>query len=62
MSFRYSSQDGNGPFGFGWSLGVSQISRRTDKGGALLAGAWQRRFAAHLRQNPGITPCQCRSG
>ncbi|MFJ2493841.1 SpvB/TcaC N-terminal domain-containing protein [Pseudomonas iridis] len=30
MSFRYSSQDGNGPFGFGWSLGVSQISRRTD--------------------------------
>lgn len=32
MSLGYSSQDGNGPFGFGWSLGVSQISRRTDKG------------------------------
>lgn len=32
LSLTYSSQSGNGPFGIGWSLGISQISRRTNKG------------------------------
>ncbi|NNA56988.1 SpvB/TcaC N-terminal domain-containing protein [Pseudomonas koreensis] len=32
LSLAYSSQTGNGPFGIGWSLGISQISRRTHKG------------------------------
>ena len=32
LSLSYSSQAGNGPFGIGWSLGLSQISRRTNKG------------------------------
>ena len=32
LSLTYSSQAGNGPFGIGWSLGLGQISRRTNKG------------------------------
>jgi len=32
LSLTYSSQAGNGPYGIGWSLGVGQISRRTNKG------------------------------
>ncbi|CAI8963973.1 SpvB/TcaC N-terminal domain-containing protein [Pseudomonas serboccidentalis] len=32
LSLTYSSQAGNGPFGAGWSTGVSLISRRTNKG------------------------------
>lgn len=32
LSLTYSSQTGNGPFGLGWDLGVSQIRRRTNKG------------------------------
>ncbi|QXI16735.1 SpvB/TcaC N-terminal domain-containing protein [Pseudomonas hamedanensis] len=32
LSLSYSSQTGNGPFGVGWGLGLSQISRRTNKG------------------------------
>src|SRR4051812_11656850 len=32
LSLNYDSGAGNGPFGFGWSLGVSAISRKTDKG------------------------------
>ena len=32
LSLTYSSQAGNGPYGIGWSLGLSQISRRTNKG------------------------------
>ncbi|MBP5955354.1 toxin [Pseudomonas anatoliensis] len=32
LSLSYSSQTGNGPFGVGWSLGLSQISLRTHKG------------------------------
>ncbi|MFJ7314045.1 SpvB/TcaC N-terminal domain-containing protein [Pseudomonas sp. NPDC098747] len=32
LSLTYSSQAGNGPFGLGWSLGLSQISRRTNQG------------------------------
>ncbi|WP_277759038.1 SpvB/TcaC N-terminal domain-containing protein [Pseudomonas sp. A34-9] len=32
LSLTYSSQAGNGPFGVGWGLGLSQISRRTNKG------------------------------
>lgn len=32
LSLSYSSQTGNGPFGVGWSLGLGQISRRTNKG------------------------------
>ena len=28
----YDSGTGNGPFGFGWSLGVPSIARKTDKG------------------------------
>lgn len=32
LSLTYDSGTGNGPFGFGWSLGLAQISRRTDRG------------------------------
>ncbi|HEV8321088.1 MAG TPA: SpvB/TcaC N-terminal domain-containing protein, partial [Myxococcota bacterium] len=32
LSLTYDSGAGNGPFGFGWSLGVPSISRKTDKG------------------------------
>jgi RHS repeat-associated protein len=32
LSLGYDSGAGNGPFGFGWSLGLPQISRKTDKG------------------------------
>jgi len=32
LALRYDSGSGNGPFGFGWSLDLPQITRRTDKG------------------------------
>jgi hypothetical protein len=32
LSLQYSSGNGNGPFGMGWSLSVPQISRKTDRG------------------------------
>src|SRR5712691_1709733 len=32
LSLSYDSGAGNGAFGFGWSLSVPSITRRTDKG------------------------------
>lgn len=32
LSLSYDSGTGNGPFGFGWSLSVPKISRKTDRG------------------------------
>ncbi|WP_018440979.1 SpvB/TcaC N-terminal domain-containing protein [Trinickia symbiotica] len=32
LSLTYDSGSGNGPFGFGWSLAINSISRKTDKG------------------------------
>lgn len=32
LSLAYDSGAGNGPFGFGWSLSVPSITRKTDKG------------------------------
>ncbi len=32
LAFSYDSGGGNGPFGLGWSLGLPQITRKTDKG------------------------------
>ena len=32
LSLGYSSGNGNGPFGLGWSLGVPGVSRKTSKG------------------------------
>src|SRR5438093_879131 len=32
LSLSYDSGAGNGPFGFGWSLGLPSITRKTDKG------------------------------
>lgn len=32
LSLSYDSGSGNGPFGFGWSLDLPSITRRTDKG------------------------------
>src|SRR6266702_548464 len=32
LSLSYDSGAGNGPFGFGWSLGIQSITRKTDKG------------------------------
>ena len=32
LSLTYDSGSGNGPFGFGWSLSVNSITRKTDKG------------------------------
>ncbi|MBK8639514.1 MAG: toxin [Chromatiaceae bacterium] len=32
LSLNYDSGAGNGPFGFGWALGLPQITRKTDKG------------------------------
>src|SRR3954454_12680917 len=32
LSLSYDSGAGNGPFGFGWSLSVPFITRKTDKG------------------------------
>ncbi len=32
LSLSYDSGSSNGPFGFGWSLGIPSITRKTDKG------------------------------
>jgi hypothetical protein len=32
LSLSYDSGSGNGPFGFGWSLSIPAITRKTDKG------------------------------
>src|SRR5947209_20127608 len=32
LSLGYSTGNGNGPFGVGWSLGVPGVSRKTSKG------------------------------
>ncbi len=32
ISISYDSGAGNGPFGFGWSLSLPAITRKTDKG------------------------------
>lgn len=32
LSLAYDSGAGNGPFGFGWSLSLPTITRKTDKG------------------------------
>ncbi|SDT37109.1 SpvB/TcaC N-terminal domain-containing protein [Pseudomonas prosekii] len=32
LTLSYSSQSGNGPFGIGWNLSLSAITRQTDKG------------------------------
>lgn len=32
LALSYDSGSGNGPFGFGWSLSVQSITRKTDKG------------------------------
>src|SRR3954453_18883517 len=32
LSLSYDSGAGNGPFGFGWSLSLPTITRKTDKG------------------------------
>jgi hypothetical protein len=32
LSLTYDSGAGNGPFGFGWSLSLPAITRKTDKG------------------------------
>jgi RHS repeat-associated protein len=32
LTVNYDSGAGNGPFGFGWSLSLARITRRTDKG------------------------------
>src|SRR5262249_32266148 len=37
LSLSYDSGSGNSPFGFGWSLPINAISRKTDKGLPLYA-------------------------
>src|SRR5262249_14213749 len=32
LSLSYDSGTGNGPFGFGWNLSISAVTRKTDKG------------------------------
>src|SRR5882724_10460088 len=32
LALSYDSGAGNGPYGFGWSLGYPTITRRTDRG------------------------------
>jgi hypothetical protein len=32
LSLSYDSGSGNGPFGFGWTLSLPAITRKTDKG------------------------------
>ncbi len=32
LSISYNSGSGNGPFGFGWSMSIPSITRKTDKG------------------------------
>src|ERR1043166_2314120 len=32
LSLSYDSGAGNGPFGFGWSLSLPSVTRKTDKG------------------------------
>src|SRR5262249_31624377 len=37
LSLSYDSGAGNGPFGFGWSLSLPAVTRKTDKGLPLYA-------------------------
>ena len=39
LSLSYDSGSGNGPFGFGWSLSLPAITRKTDKGVPQYRGA-----------------------
>src|SRR5216683_2702641 len=32
LSLSYDSASGNGPFGFGWTLALPRVTRKTDKG------------------------------
>src|SRR5512136_147571 len=32
LNLAYDSGSGNGPYGFGWSLGLPSVTRKTDKG------------------------------
>ena len=38
LSLSYDSGAGNGPFGFGWSLSLPSITRKTDKGLPQVSG------------------------
>ena len=38
LSLSYDSGAGNGPFGFGWSLSLPSITRKTDKGLPKISG------------------------
>ena len=57
LSLSYDSGAGNGPFGFGWSLSLPAITRKTDKG---LAPVSRRRGVRRLhplrRRGPGAGP------
>jgi len=41
LTLSYDSGSGNGPFGFGWSLPVPSITRKTDKGLPRYQDAWE---------------------
>ena len=54
LRLSYDSGSGNGPFGFGWSLGLPAITRKTDKGlPALLRRRGVRRLHPRRRRGPG---------
>jgi Salmonella virulence plasmid 65kDa B protein len=44
LSLAYDSDNGNGPFGFGWSLSIPAIPRETDKGLPLYDDSTDRTF------------------
>jgi len=48
LSLSYDSGAGNGPFGFGWSLSLPSIIRKTDKG---LPQYWPRRASSAKSAN-----------
>ena len=50
LSLSYDSGAGNGPFGFGWSLALPAITRKTDKGLAAISGCPRIRHLHSVRR------------
>jgi Salmonella virulence plasmid 65kDa B protein len=58
LSLSYDSGSGNGPFGFGWSLSLHAITRKTDKGVPVYRqepdGTWVAGHPGYSRDPDGL--------